>query len=97
MMTVEGLDRRLEEHRRVWDSKPNLRAVYADYHRRHEEARPSGRLLAIGAARRISKLIVSSTFCGIDVVAEARECPFAPAILPESSSMCRITYGRKEN
>jgi hypothetical protein len=48
LTVLDGVDARLAEHRRIWDSKPTLRVVYADYHRRLEAACPPGPLLDIG-------------------------------------------------
>ena len=42
-------DPRLEEHRRVWDAKPSLRLIYADYYRRMAEFCRAGRTLEIGS------------------------------------------------
>jgi SAM-dependent methyltransferase len=82
-MTPEPLDGRLAEHRRIWESKSTLRAVYADYHRRLEAACPPGRLLDIGGGsahfKTYHKSVVSLDilpFPGIDVVADAHEMPF---------------------
>jgi SAM-dependent methyltransferase len=77
-----GVDARLAEHRRIWDSKPTLRAVYADYHRRLEAACPPGPLLDIGGGSAHFKSYRKSVtsldvlpFPGIDVVADAHEMP----------------------
>lgn len=44
-----AVDPRLAEHRRRWDEKPALRAVYSDYHRRMISALPpEGPILEIG-------------------------------------------------
>ncbi len=82
-MTAEHGDARLAEHRRIWDAKPTLRAVYADYHRRLEAACPPGRLLDIGGGSAHFKAYRESVisldilpFPGIDVVADAHEMPF---------------------
>ena len=82
-MTAERLDVRLAEHRRIWDAKPTLRIVYADYHRRLEAACPLGRLLDIGGGsahfKTYRKSVISLDilpFPGIDVVADAHEMPF---------------------
>ena len=79
----DGIDSRLAEHRRIWDSKPTLRAVYADYHRRLETACPPGPLLDIGGGSAHFKSYRESVtsldilpFPGIDVVADAHEMPF---------------------
>jgi SAM-dependent methyltransferase len=83
-MQPAGVDSRLLEHRRLWDAKPTLRAVYADYHRRLEAACPSGRLLDIGGGSAHFKsdrdtLVALDLlpFPGIDVVGDAHAMPFA--------------------
>ena len=80
------VDDRLLEHRRLWDTKPTLRAVYADYHRRLEAACPPGPLLDIGGGsahfKDYRKSVVSLDvlpFPGIDVVADAHQTPFPDA------------------
>lgn len=76
--------RRTSEQRRIWDMKPTLRAIYADYHRRLEASCPPGRLLDIGGGSAHFKSyrpdIVTLDivpFEGIDVVADAHQLPFA--------------------
>ena len=47
---MTAIDPRLAEHRRVWERKPALRAVYGDYHRRMLDALPDqGRYLEVGS------------------------------------------------
>jgi SAM-dependent methyltransferase len=82
-MLPDGADRRLFEHRRIWDAKPTLRAVYADYHHRLEVACPPGPLLDIGGGsahfkdyRKSAISLDVLPFPGIDVVADAHEMPF---------------------
>jgi len=82
-MPPDGADGRLSEHRRIWDAKPTLRAVYSDYHRRLEAACPPGPLLDIGGGSAHFKDYRSSVvsldilpFPGIDVVADAHRLPF---------------------
>ncbi len=77
-------DDRAGSQRRVWDAKPTLRNIYADYHRRLEQACPPGRLLDIGGGSAHFKDyrpdVVSLDilpFTGIDVVADAHVMPFA--------------------
>jgi SAM-dependent methyltransferase len=77
------MDSRLAEHRRVWDVKPTLRAIYAEYHRRLESACPPGPLLDIGGGSAHFKSYRESVtsldilpFPGIDVVADAHHMPF---------------------
>ena len=79
---LDGVDARLAEHRRIWDAKPTLRAVYAEYHRRLEAACPPGPLLDIGGGSAHFKSYRKSVtsldvlpFPGIDVVADAHEMP----------------------
>lgn len=81
----EGLDARLAEHRRVWESKETLRLVYADYYRRLLSACPAtGPVLDIGGgSAHVKDFRTDITtldilpFPGIDVVADAHEMPFA--------------------
>jgi SAM-dependent methyltransferase len=82
-MQSEEFDPRLSEHRRIWDRKPALRAIYADYHRRLEAACPPGRLLDIGGGsahfkdyRQDVTSLDILPFPGIDVVADAHDMPF---------------------
>jgi SAM-dependent methyltransferase len=82
-MAPDCVDGRLFEHRRIWDAKPTLRAVYADYHRRLEAACPPGPLLDIGGGsahfKDYRKSVMSLDilpFPGIDVVADAHDMPF---------------------
>lgn len=76
--------RRTSEQRRIWDMKPTLRAIYADYHRRLEASCPPGRLLDIGGGSAHFKSYRPDVitldivpFEGIDVVADAHKLPFA--------------------
>jgi SAM-dependent methyltransferase len=80
----EGHDERTAEQRRMWERKPTLRTIYADFHRRLEAACPPGRLLDIGGGSAhfkdyrpdvVSLDIVH--FPGIDVVADAHHLPFS--------------------
>ncbi|MGL4324960.1 MAG: class I SAM-dependent methyltransferase [Beijerinckiaceae bacterium] len=79
----ETLDARLTEHRRIWDQKPTLRAIYQDFHTKLEAACPPGPLLDIGGGSAHFKNYrpdVTSLdilpFPGIDVVADAHQMPF---------------------
>jgi SAM-dependent methyltransferase len=81
-----GLDIRTVEQRRVWEEKPNLRVIYADFHKRLEAACPPGKILDIGGGSAHFKDyrpdIVSLDilpFEGIDVVADAHDMPFEAA------------------
>ncbi len=74
---------RAGHQREVWDTKPTLRTVYADFHRRLERACPAGPLLDIGGGSAHFKDyrpdVVSTDilpFTGIDVVADAHSMPF---------------------
>ncbi|MGE0611966.1 MAG: class I SAM-dependent methyltransferase [Hyphomicrobiales bacterium] len=76
-------DPRLVEHRRIWDEKPVLRAIYADYHRRLLDACPPGPLLDIGggsahlkAFRPDAVSVDILPFAGIDVACDAHSLPF---------------------
>ena len=81
------VDPRLAAHRRVWERKPALRAVYGDYHRRLLKALPDGaRVLEIGAGsghlRDISPRTDVTTVDilpspWVDVCADAQALPFA--------------------
>ncbi len=80
------VDERLTEHRRVWDSKPTLRAIYLDFHRRLEASCPPGKLLDIGGGSAHFKTYRPEVvaldilpFSGIDVVADAHDMPFDSA------------------
>ena len=87
-MTIRSadVDVILSEHRRVWERKPTLRAIYSDYHRRLEASCPPGPLLDIGGGSAHFKTYrpdVTSLdilpFPGIDVVADAHAMPFPDA------------------
>lgn len=78
-----AIDPRQAEHRRVWQEKPTLRLLYADYHRRLLDACPPGPLLDIGggtahlkASRPDAVSIDILPFPGIDVAADAHRLPF---------------------
>ena len=82
--SIPGLDPTLVEHRRIWEEKPALRVIYADYHRRLLSACPSGRVLDIGGGSAHVKHyrtdVISAdilAFPGIDVVCDAHALPFA--------------------
>jgi len=84
-----AVDPRLAAHRRVWEKKPALRAVYADYYRRMAAALPQeGLWLEIGAGSGHSEGVLNAHLCmdilespWIDVVGDAHSLPFADASL----------------
>jgi SAM-dependent methyltransferase len=78
------------EFRQVWDSKPALRAVYADYYRRMRAWCPpgSGRIVEIGAGSgnlkdHMAGVVATDVVAGgwLDAVADAQALPFADASL----------------
>ncbi|MGO9744205.1 MAG: class I SAM-dependent methyltransferase [Roseiarcus sp.] len=82
-MDRDAFDARLVEHRRIWERKATLRAVYRDFHRRLDAACPAGRLLDIGGGsahfkplRREVITLDILPFAGVDVVADAHRTPF---------------------
>jgi SAM-dependent methyltransferase len=82
-MSLDALDPRQVEHRRVWDTKKTLRLIYGDYHRRLVAACPAGALLDIGGGTahvkqfRPDALSVDILpFPGIDAVCDAQRLPF---------------------
>lgn len=77
------VDEMLVKHRRIWEQKPTLRNIYADFHQRLDAACPPGRLLDIGGGSAHFKdyrpEVISLDilpFPGIDVVADAHDMPF---------------------
>jgi SAM-dependent methyltransferase len=82
--SIPELDSTLVEHRRIWETKPTLRVIYADYHRRLLDACPAGLVLDIGGGsahvkhyRRDVISVDILPFPGIDVVCDAHVLPFA--------------------
>lgn len=82
-MSLDALDPRQVEHRRVWEAKKTLRLIYGDYHRRLVAACPAGSLLDIGGGTahvkqfRPDALSVDILpFPGIDAVCDAQSLPF---------------------
>ena len=76
----------LHDHRRIWEEKPALRAIYADFHQRLERSCPPGALLDIGSGSAHFKTFRPDgvsldilPFHGIDVVADAHRMPLADA------------------
>ncbi|MFZ5734951.1 MAG: class I SAM-dependent methyltransferase [Pseudomonadota bacterium] len=83
MAPQSDLDPMLVEHRRIWERKPTLRVIYADYHRRLLEACPPGRILDIGGGsahikehRPDAVSVDILPFPGIDVACDAHRLPF---------------------
>ena len=86
--SIPELDPTLVEHRRIWETKPALRVIYADYHRRLLNACPRGLVLDIGGGSAHVKHyrgdVISADilpFPGIDVVCDAHVLPFAEGSL----------------
>lgn len=83
-MAIQSVaDPRQVERDRIWNEKPTLRLMYADYHRRLITACPDGPLLDIGGGTAHVKNIRSDVlsidilpFPGIDVVCDAHGLPF---------------------
>ncbi len=68
----------------MWETKPTLRLIYEDYHRRLLNACPPGRVLDIGGGsghvKHYRNDVISADilpFPGIDVVCDAHALPFA--------------------
>ncbi|PPR61452.1 MAG: hypothetical protein CFH10_01159 [Alphaproteobacteria bacterium MarineAlpha4_Bin2] len=78
-------DPRLRKHREAWESKPGLRAVYADYHHRLLDGMPeAGPILEIGGGsgnlRDMAPNVISIDLAvspWVDVCCDAHELPFA--------------------
>jgi SAM-dependent methyltransferase len=81
--SATGLDQRQVVHRGVWESKPSIRLLYCDFHRRLLDSCPEGRILDIGGGTAHIKDFRPDIVCadilsfpGIDVVADAHRLPF---------------------
>ncbi|MDQ8728361.1 class I SAM-dependent methyltransferase [Bradyrhizobium sp. LHD-71] len=79
----QKFDRRPVEYRRIWDEKPVLRRIYADYHQRLLQRCGTGPILDIGGGtaniKDIRKDVISIDilpFPGIDVACDAHQLPF---------------------
>ena len=79
-------DPRQVEHQKIWNSKPTLRFLYSDYHRRLFEACKEGPILDIGGGTAHVKAFRADVvsidilpFTGIDAVADAHCLPFRDA------------------
>jgi SAM-dependent methyltransferase len=84
---VNNVDPRLREHRDVWERKPGLRVIYADYHRRLLGALPKGEpILEIGGGSGNLSEVTTSVISvdlmpspWIDVACDAHVLPFRDA------------------
>jgi SAM-dependent methyltransferase len=81
-------DPRLLEHRRVWDRKPALRAIYADYYRRMAGYCRAGPTLEIGSGSGHIRDHLDEVYMAdilpapwLDLAADAEALPFAAASL----------------
>ncbi|UGV25858.1 class I SAM-dependent methyltransferase [Rhodopseudomonas boonkerdii] len=79
----QQFDARPVEYRQIWDQKPTLRRLYADYHRRLLAECGDGPVLDIGGGtaniKDVRKDVVSIDilpFRGIDVACDAHRLPF---------------------
>lgn len=80
---MSELDFRLAEHRELWENKPGLRTVYADYHSRILRSCRPGPILEIGAGSgHLSELrgnVVTTDILSapwLDLRADAQRLPF---------------------
>jgi SAM-dependent methyltransferase len=78
--------RTIERHRAVWQAKPSLRAVYADYHRRIRSQLVPGPVLEIGGGSgNLREALPDAVAMDIQwapwlsLVADAQDLPFADA------------------
>lgn len=85
-MAAAAADPRLAAHRGAWQSKPALRAIYADYYRHIREHAREGRTLEIGGGsghlRQYFEPVVLTDVLPapwLDAVADAQALPFAHA------------------
>jgi SAM-dependent methyltransferase len=81
--TAEKFDSRPVEYRRIWDEKPVLRRLYANYHQRMLSRCGPGPILDIGGGtaniKDIRPDVISIDilpFTGIDVACDAHQMPF---------------------
>lgn len=81
-------DPRLAAHRRVWDNKPALREIYADYYRRMARYLCDGTTLEIGSGSGHIREHVGEAYMAdilpapwLDLAADAQQLPFANASL----------------
>lgn len=81
-------DPRLLAHRMVWDAKPGLREIYADYYRRITALCCKGPTLEIGSGSGHIRDHLSEVYMAdilpaewLDLAADAQHLPFAPASL----------------
>lgn len=81
-------DPRLVAHRRVWDKKPALRKIYADYYRRITAHCADGPTLEIGAGSGHIREYLDQVYMAdilpaewLDLAADAQQLPFGDASL----------------
>lgn len=81
--TEQQFDPRPVEYRQIWEQKPTLRRLYADYHRRLLAECDAGPILDIGGGtaniKNVRKDAISIdilAFPGIDVACDAHRLPF---------------------
>jgi SAM-dependent methyltransferase len=86
LVSPPSIDPRQIEHRRIWNCKPTLRFLYADYHRRLLGACSKGPIIDIGGGTAHIKAFRSDVvsvdmlpFPGIDLVTDAHRLPFRDA------------------
>lgn len=84
---MTDLDATLSDHKRIWDRKPALRAVYRDYYRRLFQAVPAGLVLEVGTGSGNIRDFSDNTLTidiqhspWVDAVADAQALPFADGL-----------------